>query len=735
MFTLDNNIYTISDLKNFLAPDLPVIKKGGKNPKEYINVPCAFDIETTSTYLNGEKFAYMYIFMLGINGRTIIGRTWDEFMQIITALIDRYSINENRLLLIYVHNLAFEHAFIKKLFTWEKVFGIKERTPIYARTDNGIEFRCSYILTNASLNDWSKKILKYKCQKMVGDLNYNLVRHHKTDITPTELNYCIQDVNVVMCGIQEKIDDEGGKIYKIPLTATGYCRRYARSYCLPPGKLNKNKYYEYRRLMNVLQIGSLTEYNLLHDAFMGGFTHTCPRYSGQVVYNVDSIDFTSSYPYQLIARARYPMSRGIWVTPHNMTEFRNYLKNFCCVFEVEFNNIESIAEFDNYIPVAHCRNVENAVVNNGRVYSAKSLRTTITELDFEIIEMMYKWDTKNFKIGKMIIYKRGYLPTPLVKSILDLYEKKTKLKGNTNGDLFLESEYLRSKQLLNAVFGMMCTNVIRDSIVYDNYKGWTTQEKLMDMTPEELTTYYKEELDKYNNGYDRFLFFPWGVYCTALARRALFSGLWEFSNYNTKKPCDYIYSDTDSIKGTNLLSHMDYIDRYNKSCENKLKLAMSYHGLDFELCQPQDVHGVKHLIGVWDIETAKNNYTRFKAYGAKRYVYEQKGELHVTVSGLNKHVALPYLFKKYKTLDNIFSAFEDGLYIPPEGTGKLTHTYIDDVRGGYITDYQGHTEYIESLSGVHLEPQGYEMTIAPEYSKFLIELLKGTYMSNRAEKH
>lgn len=33
----------------------------------------------------------------------------------------------------------------------------------------------------------------------------------------------------------------------------------------------------------------------------------------------------------------------------------------------------------------------------------------------------------------------------------------------------------------NAVYGMCCANVIHDSIVYDNNKGWTTQEKLMNM--------------------------------------------------------------------------------------------------------------------------------------------------------------------------------------------------------------------------------------------------------------
>ena len=41
---------------------------------------------------------------------------------------------------------------------------------------------------------------------MVGDLNYNLIRNSKTQLNNKELTYCINDVRVVMCLIQEKID-------------------------------------------------------------------------------------------------------------------------------------------------------------------------------------------------------------------------------------------------------------------------------------------------------------------------------------------------------------------------------------------------------------------------------------------------------------------------------------------------------------------------------------------------
>ena len=41
-----------------------VVPKGTYKQVYYYNVPCAFDIETTSTIVQDEKYAFMYIWML-----------------------------------------------------------------------------------------------------------------------------------------------------------------------------------------------------------------------------------------------------------------------------------------------------------------------------------------------------------------------------------------------------------------------------------------------------------------------------------------------------------------------------------------------------------------------------------------------------------------------------------------------------------------------------------------------
>ena len=51
-----------------------------KQKIDYYNIPCAFDIETSSFYDNGQKAGCMYIWMFSIDDHIIIGRTWDEFI-------------------------------------------------------------------------------------------------------------------------------------------------------------------------------------------------------------------------------------------------------------------------------------------------------------------------------------------------------------------------------------------------------------------------------------------------------------------------------------------------------------------------------------------------------------------------------------------------------------------------------------------------------------------------------
>lgn len=677
---------------DFDFADMDIIHK---NKICYYNIPCAFDIETTSLYYNGEKCAFMYEWTFGLYGQVTIGRTWNEFFKMIEFLSKRLEICNEKRLVIYVHNLSYEFQFIRKRFEWQKVFSLDRRKPIYAISVNGFEFRCSYLLSGYSLAKLADNIHIIKIKKLVGDLDYNLIRHSGTVMTNNELQYCINDVKIVMAYIAEQIEANKGIIY-IPLTKTGFVRRYVRKKCFySNGDISRYKYGEMIKHLSL----NADEYAQLKRAFQGGFTHAGIFTTKQTINNVTSFDFTSSYPTVMISE-QFPMSKSKIVDVHNNTELNHYLKNYCCLFDIEFINIRPRKFFENYISRSRCFVCENPVINNGRLVSADRIMTTITEQDYAIIKAFYKWDKK--RISQFRIYKRGYLPRDFVISILDLYAQKTELKGVEGKEI----EYLNSKELLNSCYGMSVTDPVRDEYMYEN-------EWLDPIKPDTV-----KAIEKYNKNTNRFLFYPWGVWVTAYARRNLFTGISEFKG-------DYIYSDTDSIKVTNAEKHMNYINKYNKMIIENLKRAMEYHNIDISRIRPKTIKGVEKPLGIWDFD---GHYSKFKTLGAKRYLVQYSddprngdhmGEYSLTVSGLNKKVALPYMLK---TFDDVFEAFTNDLYIPPQYTGKNTHTYIDDRKRGEIIDYRGIRGTFDEFSAVHMENADYTLSISQEYADYILSV-------------
>lgn len=667
-----------------------------KGKKYYVaNVPAVFDIEATSFYNeDNEKCGLMYAWVFGINGRCIRGRTWDEFLEVLNTVITHYHVCLSQRFVIYVHNLSYEFQFFKHLFEWDTVFSLEQRKPIYALTAQGIEFRCSYLLSGYSLEKLGENLMKYKVEKKVGDLDYNLIRHSKTPLTDKEWGYILNDGLVVMAYIQEEIE-RLGDITKIPLTKTGYVRQLIRDECLS----EENK-YNYRKIIKRLRL-SKDEYLQLKRAFTGGFTHANVNYVGRILENVSSYDFTSSYPAVMLSE-KYPMSSCVEYTPKDGKDFIAMLKNFCCLFDVEFINIDASVDYENYISKSRCTKIEHYYANNGRVISATYLAITLTEQDFFIIQKMYTWD--EMYISNFRFYRKDYLPKEFLMAILELYQKKTTLKG-VDGK---EVEYMVSKNMLNSCYGMCVTDICRDETMYEERKGWFSEKPNID-----------EVLDDYNKSVTRTLFYPWGVWVTAYARRNLFTGIEEFKN-------DYIYSDTDSLKVLNIDKHKEYIERYNKQIGVKVANCLKARHINVELATPKTKDGVEKPIGVWDYE---GQYTRFKTLGAKRYVTEKDGKCSITVAGVSKKAGMKYLEWKYKTNTEIFNNFEENLEFPStyytdsgeeNGSGKLLHTYIDIPRSGELVDYLGNVAEYKEQSATHLENTSYNLSLEKAFINLIL---------------
>lgn len=652
---------------------------------KYFEVPISFDIEVTSFESSQlEKAACMYAWVISINGHVILGREWWEVQEVYDKLIEIFSPTEKERLLIYVQNLAYEFQFICHRFNWKRVFALRERKPISCVTEDNVEFRCSYMLSGFSLEKIGENLQRYKIQKMVGDLDYSLPRHHLTPLTQKEWKYIINDAQVVVAYIQETAENDGG-YHKIPLTKTGYVRNYCREICF------KDRYY--RKLMNVLTV-DYEEYRQLKRVFAGGFTHANWHYAKQTLYDMDSFDFTSSYPYVMVSE-KFPMSKSRKVVPQNEEEFRYYLKNYCCLFDIEILGLDGWHSPDHIISRAKCRIAENPVVNNGRLITADRIIMSMTEVDFEAFEKFYNYD--DFRVSEFRIYDKAYLPTPFVKAILSLYQDKTELK-DVEGK---EVEYMKSKSMINSAYGMCVTDIVRDEDTFID--EWTKNKADIETA-----------VNKYNNSPKRFLFYPWGVWVTAYARRNLYTGIYEFQD-------DYVYSDTDSVKVKNADKHREYLEHYNKTVETKLREACKCHRIPYEMTCPKTIKGVPKPLGIWDFD---GHYTRFKTLGAKRYMTEKDGKISITVAGLNKKSAVPYLRELAERRGvSMFDVFDEDLYVPGEHTGKQLHTYNDNELSSWLDDYLGNRALVHEYSSIHLAPAEYTLSLASEY----IDLLKGIH--------
>ena len=691
-------IYELKDLTQFLSQinTKDVIKS---KDKIYYNLAMSFDIETSSFYedkngviytnddyrklkntVKADKKAIMYIWQFAIEENVIIGRTWNDFLYFCKKLYDYLNLKE-RYIVVYVHNLSYEFQFICKWFNWVDIFADSERKPIKATTDSHFIFKCSYRLSGYSLEVLANNLKSHNIKKMVGDLDYNLIRNSKTPITKEELKYCENDVLIVTSYIDEQIN-EFGNIEKIPLTQTGKVRRYVRKQCF------QNKEYQY--FIKELTIEK-PEYMLLKNAFMGGFTHCNAMYTNKICKNVTSYDFTSSYPTVLISE-KYPMSKGKEVYITTETELLNLIKNYCVLVDLQFSNIQSSFMYEQIISYSKCRNVKNPLINNGRIVQADTLTISCTDIDFLNIKDFYKWD--NMKIGLCYIYEKNYLPKEFIKTILHLYKSKTELKG-VDGK---EVEYLHSKELLNSLYGMCVTSIVHDKYNFDG-KEWTSEVGNLE-----------EELKNYNTDKNRFLFYQWGVWCTAYARNNLYTGIKECKG-------DYIYSDTDSIKIFNADKHKNYFEEYNKWIVQKLEKCLNYHKIPLDYISPKTIKGESKTLGVWDFD---GFYTDFKTLGAKRYIFRKDNKLSITVCGLSKKSGKEFIENQQKP----FLFFNDGMFVDCEHTGKMIHTYIDREIENVITDYLGNQAYYHEKSFIHLEKTDYLLSLSDMYIKYFMGVQK-----------
>lgn len=621
------------------------IGRRGRNPTHYNNVIIGADSETSKKIDSEHNHVCVWTISLrayGFNIGTLWGRNPRNMIRSISEL--QRNLNPRSKTIIFFHNLSYDWVFLRK-FMFE-VFGYpikqlntKSHYPILIEFSNGIILRDSLILAQRSLGKWARD-LNVEHQKLVGDWDYNKLRHQSDKYDDWDLRYPENDtLSLVEC-IDTLINQLGTTLASLPFTATGIPRNEVR-------KLSE-KNNGHSRFLSV--VGDYEVQQKLEECFHGGYTHgnrhemnftlTGDEYPDVTDNIIRCYDEGSAYPYAMLTM-RAPAERFFRVDNMSVDEL---LSESEYSFMTKLTMINPRLKNPTFpmpaLQFSKALNVINPVLDNGRILKAAYVEIRLTELDIQVINEQYTWDSA--VCADVYAARNDYLPKWFTNFVYECWKNKTLLKG---GD---PVAYALAKGRVNSLCGMCVQKPVKDDIVEDY----------------SLNEFYLKEQDplekykKYVQARKTCLPYTWGVWCTAAAFRAIFR-IGSCAKH-------WIYSDTDSVYGIGW--DIIKLNAYNEECVRRLT-ERGY--------PPIEHKGRTYALGVCELD---GEYKEFRMLGSKRYACRGiDGKLKITVAGVPK-------IRGVNCLNDDINNFVRGLIFDGRTTGKLQHTY-HYVDGIYVDSF------------------------------------------------
>lgn len=600
-------------VKAYNQEDFPYYRIKKSNPliqptKRYIEHLMTFDIETSTIEKTDGSFeGFMYHWQVCIDGYVCFGRTWKEFLTFLRKMnraLKNY--DDKHKLLCYIHNFSYEFQFLYSWIKLQDVFAIDKRKPLKAVSkDFNIEFRCSYLLSNMNLKKFIENTPNAHYFKGTGDLDYKKVFTPKTPLTMCELGYCYNDVMGLYEAIIYLLKED--TLESIPLTSTGYVRRECRN------NMRKNK--KNRKQFLDLKLDDKL-YQLCKDAFRGGNTASNRYKTNFINYDVSSYDMSSAYPYAMIS-GLYPITPFQEETIASLDMLDDYNNCYCTLAYYSFENVKLKKGIPfPYIPYSKC--IEFIAPSyegifkgkeycyNGRVLEADFIKIAMTNYDYQIFINQYDYDEDNVRVEDFYYSHKGFLPKELTDTVIEFFMLKSQLKGIKEK----EYEYMKSKNKLNSLYGMIVTDIIRQENLFND--EWKKGEN--------------STLDDYYNKRNNFLTYQWGLFVTAICRTNLQKAI-------DKIGLDCVYIDTDSVK---------YVGKHDEVFEDINQEMVEWCTLN-DIINYVKVGNHKYFLGLYDKE---KGYDEFVTLGAKKYAFNQNGKIGITVAGLNKKTGAKELEQK-----------------------------------------------------------------------------------------
>lgn len=429
---------------------IKVSKYRGKGRTGYYNnAIIMLDTETSKSGpvmhdINGDIIPqpnYVVAFTLSIRFKgenicTLYGNRPSELMECINHL----RTNMAGTLFIYIFNLPYDYFFLRKFLF--KSFGypkkqlcIKAHKPILFEFHNDIILKDAYVLSGRKLEKWAED-LNVEHKKSCGKWDYSRIRQQSdTSFTPDELEYIEHDTLAGVECLEATMLNLNKNIASIPYTVTGIVRDRVKA----EGEKQK-AHTDFLRC-----VPGLTTQQKLEKVFHGGYTHGNRYYYGEILNNVKCFDFTSSYPFIMLA-FKLPCSKfseleGSYSITEILSDSTDYAFIFkFCAYGV---NLKDYLTPMPYLQFSKCTVCINPVLDNGRIIACDYCEIYLTEYDLMILNDLYNFE-RHACVEVEYSLKR-YLPRWYTDIVYNLFKDKCTKKG---GDTAV---YALIKGMLNSL--------------------------------------------------------------------------------------------------------------------------------------------------------------------------------------------------------------------------------------------------------------------------------------------
>ena len=643
----------------------------------YINIGAGFDCETsqfddhtkyeqgTQEYKNAlHSFVYIWQFSVGEN--IYLCRDVELLEKFLLDLDSACDVHPNAKLIIWDANIKYEYSYFKHIFKKyiSKMFAKSTTDIITFDCFDHLQFRECLGVFGKSLAEVAKN--NTKTQKLVGDLDYDLIRTPETPLTEQEINYCVNDVAILSELTEVALNEYIRKGDKIPLTQTGIVRNAVKKSMCKTRSAQKALYEQNKPL-----IGTREQYNTFRNyAFSGGLTHSNFKYVGEKLYDVKCYDLTSAYPYALSTK-NYPSGDMITVTQPQ--DFKQALSHKHYVLKITLADLHSKSTHST-ISIHKVTNLVRPVIDNGRIYKCESVTLYATEIDYANICAIYDFDKSKSKIHEVTYFTKSVkVPKQMTNVMLDWYKRKQILKPHSNDNAENKKLYGKLKQFVNCVYGMTCTSL------YEINNEWDTA--IQDL--KEIT----QEWDATSNT----IFNPWfGYYCTAYVRQRLIECISQFPDY-------IVQYDTDSI--------------YCLPCPELDELVNKINARVYNECVKNITFSECWDLGQWDDD---GHYTVFECLGSKRYIgTKPNGKYKITFAGANADD----IIEQAKKTDKDIYEYIKHVDISEITSNKKGAFHFNDTYSATVTDYNGNTYYCTTYGGTTIKNVQFKANLSDMFAE------------------